>query len=589
MSPAVLLSSPCLALVPAGWRGWFDADPARYWTVAWMAWTLLSLLVLVSLIREWHPTAAVVRKLPGWIFRPLLFAVVVVLVALAFRWPMVLAGPLDNPDETQMGAGALTYWLDPVPWRSVDLQNAGPLDAYVLWPSRLLTGRIDYPGLRLTALALHLVTALAGYGLLRRVTSEAVARLGALPLIAFVVFTSHWEYVQYSSEQLSVALLALGAYFLAVAATAPPLPGGRRPWSWYGAGACLGCLPFAKLQAVPLGLGVALAGFAAAWWSGAPAGRERLRRLVGLVGGALTPLAVFAAVISVYGLWAQFHASYLEAGSLYTLGYDEARENAVRNFWPMFLEYNHSFRTFACGALASLVAAALFGGIPRLQPRRLLAGVLALLALAAWTAIYPARPFWHYLQFLLPPLGWIAGLSLAAYLAVAQSTVTARGLAPLRWLAVATFAALALVPQVASRAGDRHPVVGQLEAARVRSLHPVSAQLRQLARPGDTLLVWGWFPRLYIETGLPQATRDAHTARAIEPQPMRRFYRDRIMRDLAKHPAAFIVDAVAPGAFTYHDRAEAGPQIFPEFAALVQQHYRLVAEVDGFRIYQRRD
>lgn len=586
MSPTAPLLPSFVALVPAGLRPWFDADPSRYWTIAWLAGALLVLVVLAQLVREWHADAGPARRLPAWVSRPWFFAAAVVLATLAFRWPMVLAGPLDNPDETQMGAGALTYWHDPVPWRSVDLHNAGPLDAYILWPARLLTGRVDYPGLRLTALALHLVAALAGYGLLRRFTSEGIARLGALPLIAFVAFTSHWEFVQYSSEQLSVALLAVGAWLLAVAATPAD---GRRREPWYGAGFCLGCLPMAKTQAVPLGLALGLIGLAAAWLAGTPARRPRIRRVLTLIAGALTPAAAFAVVLTVYGLWAQFQASYLEAGSLYTLGYEEAREQAVRNFWSMFLEYNHSFRTFAYGALAALAAAALFGGIPRLQPRRILAAAVALLALAAWTAIYPARPFWHYLQFLLPPLGWLAGLSLAAYLTVAQSTVATRWLATVRWIAAAVFVALAVVPQVASRAQDRHPAVGRLEAARLRSLHPVSARLRELARPGDTLLVWGWFPRLHLETGLIQAVRDAHTARAIEPQPMRRFYRDRILRDLAKHPATFIVDAVCPGAFTYHDRAEAGMEVFPELAALVQQQYRLVAEIDGFRIYARRD
>ena len=589
MSPIALMSSPVLALVPAGLRGWFDADPGRYWTIAWIAWALLSLVVLVQLAREWHAGTTLTTKLPAWFSRPWCFAAVVIMAVVAFRWPMLLAGPLDNPDETQMGAGALTYWHDPVPWRSVDLHNAGPLDAYILWPARLLTGSITYPGLRLTALALHLITALAGYGLLRRFASEGVARLGALPLIAFVAFTSHWEYVQYSSEQLSVALLAVGAWLLAAAATSTAQDGANRRRRWYLAGFCLGCLPFAKTQAVPMGLAIGLLGMVAAWLAGAPPTPRRGRRLVALLGGALTPAAVFALVISLYGLWAQFHASYIEAGSLYMLGYEEARENAVRNFWSMFLEYNHSFRTFAYGALASLVAAALFGGIPRLQPRRLLAAVIALLALAAWTAIYPARPFWHYLQFLLPPLGSVAGLSLASYLSVAQATVPPRWLATVRWLAVIVFAALALLPQAASRAQDRHPAVGQLEAARLRSLHPVSAKLRELSHPGDTLLVWGWFPRLHLETGLAQAVRDAHTARAIEPQPMRRFYRDRILRDLAKHPATYIVDAVCAGAFTYHDRAEAGPAVFPEFAALLEKQYRLVAEIDGFRIYRRAD
>src|SRR5689334_16053307 len=150
--------SPPLALMPVEVLQWFDAAPNRYWAIAWTAWAALAIIVLLRLVAEWQPTLRLRgRALPAWLLHPLTFVLVAAGAILAFRWPMLFAGPLTNPDETHQAASAITYWRDPVPWRSVDIHTSGPLDSYFLWPALLINGRIDYAGLRLAALFCHTV------------------------------------------------------------------------------------------------------------------------------------------------------------------------------------------------------------------------------------------------------------------------------------------------------------------------------------------------------------------------------------------------------------------------------------------------
>ena len=54
---------------------------------------------------------------------------------LAFRWPTLWIPHQQNPDESQLIAGAIALRHDPVFRRSVDGGTAGPLDFYPLLPA----------------------------------------------------------------------------------------------------------------------------------------------------------------------------------------------------------------------------------------------------------------------------------------------------------------------------------------------------------------------------------------------------------------------------------------------------------------------
>lgn len=577
----------CLALVPPGLLEFFDAHRGVCWTIAWLAWLTVVALAVVQLAREWHPDARSLRHVPRGLLSPGVFLAAATVAMILFRWPLVMAGRMTNPDEPQLAAAAMTYWRDPVPWRSVDLHTSGPLNAYFLWPALWLRGHIGYAELRATALLAHVITVLAVFGALRRLLGEGLARITTLPLLSFVAFATLWEFVQYSSEQLSVMLIAIAAWLLASACVAAGNGQRRHQITLFLGGAALGAVPFAKLQ------GTLLAGLIGMFALTAVIRvriekKARIRGLVALVAGAATPALIMGVILTIYGLWAQFHAAYIESNSSYVDGFEEGRMHMLEGFFSTFVAYNPAFKPFFCGTLLVALAVALGAGVSRVQPRALLAAAWILTAAAFWSVIYPGRPFSHYLHFLLPTLAWLGGISLAAWLRSADQTFPVRRIATVRWASIALFAALLLAPAVAAWLEEDFPVPS-LVAAHRDAMHPVSKRVRELARPGDTLVVWGWYPWLYPETGLNQGLRDAHTYNQIAARPMQRFYRDRAMRDLRKNQPAFVVDAVAPSSFVFTDRATAGMAIFPEFAAYVNEHYRFVEEIRGFRIYERND
>ena len=91
--------------------------------------------------------------------------------------------------------------------------------------------------------------------------------------------------------------------------------------------------------------------------------------------------------------------------------------------------------------------------------------------------------------------------------------------------------------------------------------------VRMLKEPNDTLAVWGWAPDLYVQTGLPQASREAHTERQLEESPQRdSYYRPRFMKELEESHPAFIIDAVGPWSVNYFVREYSGHETFPDLS-----------------------
>jgi hypothetical protein len=140
-------------------------------------------------------------------------------------------------------------------------------------------------------------------------------------------------------------------------------------------------------------------------------------------------------------------------------------------------------------------------------------------ALVVGTALFFARP--HVLRRRMAV--WLA-ISLVAvsagarffpryYLALlpVMAITTARGwlLLPRRW-AVLVCAATLVVPTV--RFGARHVAIWRGDPAALRDLalfedcRQAAGRLREMAKPGDTLFVWGYRPELNVLAGLPGGT-----------------------------------------------------------------------------------
>lgn len=568
--------------------GWLDKSTMHYWFVAWSAFAFVVVLAI---------TAACIRREQGWWQHPALFSTAMLLVLLAFRWPVILDNrQYEDPDESEFIAGALTLRQDPIYWRSLDGTTHGPFIEWSLLMGRLARKSLDFTTARIVTVLLLWVEVTCAWLIFRRFFSASAAGLLVLPLLAVHAFTHAWCFVAYCSEHVPDALLAVGCWSLFTAWRSC----GRGPPSLarlFGAGIVLGAIPFSKLQATPIAAVVLTGGAWFAVISDDSNWRQRWRAFAALVSGAATIPAIIVGAVLVCGVWPDFFRCYI---------LDNIRYANTNKFPPeevftwieaprILVELGRradGFNSFffwlsglgACGLLS----------LPWLTKwhRRYAAFAFVLLLVAICAAMTPGRPYMHYLQLTIFPAGLFGGLISGAILhdLGVNNFIVGVSARAVRVIILGAFLICGLVPQIWWRSQAPQPFIGQYTATRgVLARSPVSAEILQHANPGERLGIWGWMPVFWVETGMVQGTRDGDDSRQIEPHQDLDYFRARYFRDfLSTHPPVF-VDAVGTGNFLYEDRAECAHETFPDLRDYIANNYRLIDDVEGTRIYVRND
>jgi hypothetical protein len=524
----------------AGWLLWRQRSHSGPGPVPWSYWSLLAATLVVG------------------------------------RWTMIRLPYELYPDETQLLAGAFTLRHDPLFWRSVDGGTAGPLDYFALLPAAFFSGPSCYAVTRLIAALLIWGTLVAAGETIARVSGRAAGRLVVLPALAFEAFTTSPEFVHYSSEIVPGFMLAL-AVLASVRQTQQP----SRDNLW-AAALLLGAVPFAKLQAGPIAAGVGLM----LAWGEIRAGRPRNLGL--LVAAALLPTLIIAAVLTVTGQVEHMLIPYFLQNLRYAadgrLPFDRnlgqlAAQSITNGYHALWVAGNTVF---------CLTAVGIARGIPRAHRHHALAaGVFFLLSAAV--VLSPGRPYHHYLNFLTLPLTLLAGVALAAL-------ITTREQAPApRWPGIGFPLVLLLLCGLLPPLGlalssrpDPFEYYNTVVAAPKPAHRELIALIKGASQPGEALGLWGWRSSLYVETGLRQANRLAHTEFLLVAGPWHKYYLRRYYEDLEASAPPVFVDTSGPGNFRFTTPATAH-EIFPLLRDWVKDHYQLVGEWDGVRVYVRRD
>jgi hypothetical protein len=538
--------------------------------VAALALMLAAVGWMLFLIRrpEWHGTSRT---------REMVFALVILTVLLAWRAPALFSPAELNPDESQLAAGALTLAKDPVFWRSVDGTTSGPLNFYVLMPLLALDGLPVLFATRLTGLLLVWLSLVLSFALLRRAAGFPAAVFGFLPAWLFFSLTTDIDFVHYSSEHASLALIAAAGLLLWTSRSKTGVP---RGWRWLLAGFCAGLLPWAKLQTAPIAAAFATGAVVFAMAAQNAPWTARLWAVLQFAASSLAPTGLFLAIVLGTGQFSHFLESYVLNNVAYATG-GQAVRDALLGLWPA-LTLTWSFPSFLVAVTALTVVGVTLGLLKLRPPSGFFWGALVVVVAALVAILFARQSFNHYLLFLVLPGSWLAA-------AAAQSVWD---LYPAHRH---VFIPLALIP-----------VLGFPTAARLLAAHPlaftampeaetplevrIARVVSQFAGPGDTLAVWGWAPRIHVDSRLPQATRDGNCFRQIHPSTQRdAYYFPRFMEDIRRSRPAVFVDAVGPGLLFFSNRADASHENFPTLKEYVGRHYLLLTDAYGARVYARRD
>jgi hypothetical protein len=555
---------------------WLDGSPARYAAAAWVAFAAAVAVAFFPLCFERRPRSA-------WLLSPFWFAAGAVLAVAAFRWGSVLDNEeLRNPDESQLISAALTLRHDPLYFRSIDGNTCGPVDEIPLALVAASGARMDFRLAHLAGLSLTLLGVGATWLTLRRLFGDAASRIAVLPLVASVAFCDFHEFLHYSTEPCPAALVAIALCCLAYAWDPAS---GRLSSLWlFRCGLALGAVSMAKLQAVPIAAAAALGALVLV--VAAPgvevAGKRRAAAWL-VLGGVAVP-AAFMLAFAYWGQWGEFTRSYIQNNFSYTSDRTVPWSESAALFLRMIIR-SPGVGAFVYPASAFAAAASLIAPLGvRTWAGRMALVSAGVLAAAAFSTIAPGREYYHYLALLFIPVGFFGG----SFLGLVLRRWDGAG-AWVRAGIAASFVAVCVGPQVAWRA--RTPLQYQGLYSKGRGVMRVSEVAREVLRHAgrdDSLAIWGWTPRLWVETGLRQGTRDGSTIRQMDESPLQRTYQDRFIHDMRLNRPAVFVNAVGEDNFL-KDRYASGYERYPALRDYIAGEYRLVREVETMRVYVRRD
>jgi len=500
----------------------------------------------------------------------------IVLMAIVAARQFSIFFPLElSADESELLVQVQRYAADGMPWRSVDGSTVGPLNPWFLMALGAVGWPLTYGGVHALAAVLQAAIVLVSYFSVRVFLAPRSAGLVATAGIVAVSGCASINFMYFATELVPALILALGFLFLLRARFGTT----RRELRLIPAALCAGLAPWAKLQATPM---AALLGIAALWTAcetrnqAATSSGNRFRwpTLV-LVAGVL-PSATIVGAILVGEVFENFWGSYLVAN----LGYaaDFAPGGIPSRLLALFRQSQLN------GLLAAIAGLGLFSIFLRRKsaasPSRNPGLLVAIyLAIAIYCCVQPPHGFGHYHLFLIGPLLLALGCLL-------QGVDASLRRSPAR---DALLAGALLAPIFVLGLHHREANADLRELLARRKAHPerdfalvVARETQRVAPPHARLMVWGWMPSLYLQTGMPCVTRHTSGHFLITPGPQRDALRAQFLAELQEARPEVFVDAVCSDTFTWFWPVErSGLESFPELAAHVRKNYRLARSLIG--------
>ncbi len=485
----------------------------------------------------------------------------------AFRWSSWTSPQEFSPDESLALSGALTLWSDPLFFRSVEGTTAGPLHVYLLMPAALGVGPHGYFFARLTGHVLLLGTLFLAGTFIRRLdrVAEAVAVLAAISAFGFTRSTDF----QHASTELLPCFLVVLAIWFQLRVPAPR-------WGPPCIGLALGLVPWAKLQVAPVALGVGVTFVALA------CRERRWRDAARMTGAALLPTVVIVAAVASAGIMEDMVVPYLLSNTIYPSATQYSTFSALRGFGTALFEDGQMGILLVLGGGLALMAPLL----PRAGARRtriLTWAVWGWLAVSWFCVAAPRRPYLHYWYVVAAPLTVLIGLAVARLRA--EPGPIARP-ASVRW-SIAILAVLMLPLAAWRMAGpDRSGWIRQIFARYQRENQELAGLTRPFLRPADSMAIWGNRCGLYIELGLPQGTRQGHTAYQFLKSKAQGYFLRVYWEEFRRRQPAVFVDATG-GDNLMSDVPNQPHENFAVLADAIRRDYTLIAHRYGTRIYLR--
>lgn len=306
---------------------------------------------------------------------------------------------------------------------------------------------------------------------------------------------------------------------------------------------------------------------------------------MGLMAGGLLPSIVLAVYLWRLEALDYFYQAYI----LSNLDYAQSGSyhRGITNWWEKVtylaprLYGTVSSTRFFFATLPFLIAGGFWLAWQRsLSPRqsRLFFFSLLWFTSTVYATLQPGNNFTHYRILAYVPAFWLAGYVLALLLPRKQSVYTTLWIS--LWITIPV-----LLPGL-TQAMQANKGITSLTSPYQPTFRPqVVALVKALSEPNDKMVVWGWYNRLHVETGLLMGTRFIPLYYPVMPSRQQAYFLRLYQRDLLVNRPKVFVDVSA----LRKEDSQHKPERYSLIWNVLQQQCRLAGIRDSVRIFVRRN
>jgi hypothetical protein len=549
-------------------------------TIIWpLVFGILTLfLVVTTTIKILFTAKVAALKNFKWLFSPVTYILLLCSGVFVLRIPGLVL-PVLNPDENQWIVNAATWLNGATMWKSLSGATSGPL---VFIPLNIMVffGGLNYASIRLFGLLVCILPSIyLLWKMLNFLYGEAAARLSVIPLFIFFAAENSNDFISYNSEHVPIVLTAIAAYlfFRFTKFDFHPLK------KLFFLGLILGLFPYAKLQAMPIGLCFGLLTIFEIV-TRSLAGKKKATYLVTFCFAVLIPTSLVVIYLTDHNCWRNFLDDYLLQNVRYAnLQVDIffARANGMAK-WDIPLSLIRRFTPFVFLTPLLTIALICFSRLERMFIRINFGNkhnvYQMLLVLSAYISVAaPGYWFLHYVLLLVIPLTLFSG-GIMGNLLNSETRGKINGLAFTYCIPSIIYALSVCCNPVAG--------IEFVSANKGYNLSEVSEAIKKYTRPNERMSIWGWAEYYYVETGLVQGNSYSNpfyamisNDQASNPQ------LSRYVSELELNKPPIFLDAVNQYAFVFNDTQKYRHENYPALNNFIAANYRQVAEFGGGRIY----
>ncbi len=514
---------------------------------------------------------------PGFkktISSPALFIIVAAIGIFLFRLSTLVSGE-QNMDESQWIVNAASWLNGAIIWKEVSGFSGGPLVFIPLSVMYYLGDGLNYASIRLFGILLYVIPSFVFVFLtLKSLVGKNVASLLSIPLILFFCFAYSPDFIAYNSEWLLMLLISVSAYLFF--SSKNKLSNNKL----LILALILGCFPYAKLQAVPIAFAISFCAILEFIYFSNKSNRYKFIFATKFISFALLPSLCLLIYLYSNGIFLDFYSDYILQNLNYANSGLAYQVQGVHKFLiPVHLIFE------SADALLFFVSIPVFSfaiyffrksNSPLISLNRNSLYLFLIFLSAYFSASVPGLFFTHYLNLIVIPfLLFIACL-------FSSSSVVAISSFPTRLKNIIILFLISITSFFYSFFGTKKDF-GNTDNFQLGKL---ATEIKKYSTPNDKLSVWGWNHKIYVETGLTQATKHANTYYEVQEAligntQLLNLY----LAELYKNKPTIIVDASKPHFFGFEKQTGLSIENFLSLHQFVLNHYKLVSTINEKNIY----